>query len=133
MFERDINITKRLKGTGIAPEFEGAWICENIGFLVMERLSRSADHFVKYEEEERIEIPEWVVKEMKRVLAELSEKIVHGDIKPDNFLYKGKRLYIYLISEHLSTILVNLLTKSEIWDGVGLVMVVKHKRVCDLV
>ncbi len=94
MFERDINITKRLKGTGIAPEFEGAWICENNGFLVMERLSGSADHFVKYEED-RIELLEWVVKEMKRVISELSERrIIHGDIKPDNFLYKAKRLYI---------------------------------------
>lgn len=99
MYENEVDITRRLSGTGICPEYKDSWICEDFGYLVSEKWDGSVDKvlnvyiyilihsqlFIKQPIDNgkfRWILPDWAFEGMVKILIKLSQKrIIHGDVK----------------------------------------------------
>jgi hypothetical protein len=83
MFERDQHFLFKLKGKEIAPEIEDAWICDDRGYIIMEKLDGDLKSTnVWFVADNNIKVYEWVWLGMINCLLKLSkEKIIHGDVK----------------------------------------------------
>lgn len=92
MFQRDQHFLFLLKGRNIAPEIEDAWVCNDFGYIVMDKWDGdllSTGIFTIHSQDGKMKIQEWAWLEMIRCLLELSKlKIVHGDVHEGNFLVK---------------------------------------------
>ena len=94
IFDKDQTILKKLQGTNIVPKIYNAWTCmknnEKFGYIVLDKWDGDCSKFLQFHKK-KLTIPEYIIKKMKHLLTILSShKIVHGDVKPNNFLYKMK-------------------------------------------
>lgn len=96
VFLNEVSLLSKLRGSGIVPMIYDAWICNNIGYTVMERLSRP----------ERGKLNSYYVA-TKKVLKRLHDHgIVMLDFHLDNFMLKnGQPILIDLgLGEDYSTV-----------------------------
>jgi hypothetical protein len=91
MFQRDQHFLFLLNGKGIAPEIYDAYVCNEFGHVVMDKWDGDvkSTELWRYGSDGLMYVQEWVWLQMIDCLVKLSAmKILHGDVKEDNFLVK---------------------------------------------
>lgn len=91
IFQRDVHFLNLLQGTGLVPKIYDQWICGAYGYMVLELFDGNADDFMAKQSDGTELISINILEQMMELCSNLSLRgIIHGDIKPDNFLYKIK-------------------------------------------
>lgn len=86
-FQRDQHFLQMLKDTQVVPKIEDVWICDDIGNIVMEKFDGTVDSLIIKGEKEWF-LESWLMNGMLDAIEVISKyKIIHADVKPDNFLY----------------------------------------------
>jgi len=88
VIQNEIEITKRLKGTGIAPEFIDSWVCgkgaDSTAFIVLERWDGSI-------KKDKLPRDKKLGQNILKLVRKLhKKKILHGDLHMNNVLFRRR-------------------------------------------
>jgi serine/threonine protein kinase len=87
-FQREQYFLNKLNSSEISPKIYDSWICNENGYIVLEKWDGDLENLnLFYVKDGKLCVYKWVWDQMITCILEMSKrKIIHGDIKPSNFL-----------------------------------------------
>jgi len=107
IFNREVYFNQLLNNSGLVPQFYGAWTCDNKGYVISELFDCNMEQYGSDLAKSLVsKFPQLVttrtlvfypdqINRMLTICQKLSDlNIIHGDLKPDNFLYKDSQIVV---------------------------------------